>query len=88
LIASKKDLTGQVRPSFLEESFHIPSTFTHWRIIFIKDLAVLKDQIDVILKLISAFVYPIVEFLPDGRDVHGDADDFLVSRELLGVDRG
>ena len=67
----------------------------------------MKDQIDVILKLISALVsvkemsllkmfklqflrdlHPIVEFLPDGGDVHGDTDDFLVSRELLGVDRG
>ena len=32
-------------------------------------------------------LHPIVEFLPDGRDVHGDSDDFLVSRELFGVDR-
>ena len=32
-------------------------------------------------------LHPIIEFLPDGRDVHGDADDFLVSRELFGVDR-
>ena len=32
------------------------STFAHWRIIFVKNLAVLKDHIDVILELISAFV--------------------------------
>ena len=67
----------------------------------------MKDQIDIILELIPAFVsakempltemfnlqfmrdlHSIIKFLPDGRDVHGDADDFLVSRELFGVDRG
>ena len=31
-------------------------------------------------------LHPITELFPDGGDVHGDADDFLVCRELFGVD--
>ena len=56
VIVIKCNLSGQVRPSFLKESFHVPSTLSYRRIILVKDLTVLKDKTDVILKLVSAFV--------------------------------
>ena len=33
-------------------------------------------------------LHSIIEFLPDGGDVHGNPDDFLVSWKLLGVNWG
>jgi len=56
IIVTKCNLSGQVRPSFLKESFHVPSTLSYRRIILVKDLTVLKDKTDIILKLVSAFV--------------------------------
>ena len=51
-----KYLVCEFGPSSFKQVSHCMTRLSHWRIIFIKNLAVLKDQIDVILKLISAFV--------------------------------
>ena len=36
--------------------------------------------------ILTRNLHPVTELFPDGGDVHGDADDFLVCRELFGVD--
>lgn len=81
-------VTGQLGPALVEEVLHVLATFTDRRIIFVENLAILKDHTDIFLEFIFSLVYSIVEFLPDGGDVHGNPDDFLVSWKLLGVDRG
>lgn len=84
---SSLSIARQVGPTFLEEGLHVPTAFSDGTVVFIKYLAVLEDHVNIILELILAFVNSVIEFLPDCGNVHGDLDDFLVSRELLGVDR-
>ena len=36
--------------------------------------------------ILTRNLHSVTELFPDGVDVHGDADDFLVCRELFGVD--
>ena len=40
----------------MEESFHVSATFSHGRVVFIENLAVLEDQANIILELILSFV--------------------------------
>ncbi len=66
---------------------HGVTSFADGRVVLVENLAVSKDQADVLDELVPELVPVRVELLLDGGDVHGFLDHFLVRWELLHVHR-
>jgi hypothetical protein len=70
----------EIFPLLIEKSLKFTTSYVHRRSRGIEKETIANHQLEVIIKLLSRWIFLVVEFLANGCQVHGLLDDPGISR--------